>query len=103
MESVSLTSYLSKPLEKLSAARLLTFGLNLGLLSRSHFGFVRSLGTIDAALYLIDVIQECMTNNTNGCAHAILFDYSAAFDTVNRDKLLNYFNEVYGVKGAMLN
>ncbi len=99
---VALTSYLSKPLEKLASARLLSFAIRLKLLSNTHFGFVQSLGTIDAALYLIDVVHECQQNNDNKSCHCIFFDYSAAFDTVNRDRLLDYLENVYGINGPML-
>ncbi len=63
---------------------------------------MRSLGTIDAAIYILDVFRENMMKNKNGAAHAILFDFSAAFDTVNRRKLVDYLERVYGVKGSML-
>ena len=90
---------LTKIIEKCIKFRLISFLTNADIISPYQFGFQRGLSTQDAIIYLNEKIYEAL----NSCFSSIgiFIDYSKAFDTINRDILINKLR-CYGICGVSL-
>ena len=93
---ISILPPLNKIFEKLIYKRMMSFVDESELLSSNQFGFRRGLDTGQAALRLIHTVLE---NYSRGESTACIFlDFSAAFDTLQRDILLQKCHR-YGFRG----
>ena len=94
---IALTPIISRIFEKLLSKRLQSYLVKAKLL-QNHFGFIKSIGTADAITNLLDSISNNFKHR-NGHTHGVFLDFSAAFDTVNRDILRNKLKNEYGISG----
>ena len=83
---VSLLCIISKVFDKLMYNRVNDFISNLKILHAFQFGFRKKHSTYLAHLILLDRITKSL--DTGETALGIYWDFSKAFDTVNRDVLL---------------
>ena len=83
---ISVLSSINKIFEKLLFKRFSEFFELCGTISDNQFGFVKSRDTQQAALHLITSILPVY--ETNECAAVLFLDFSRAFDTIDRDRLL---------------
>ena len=98
---ISLLSCLGKLFMALLNNRLLKFALDNRIISSNQLGFLHGNRTSDAHLIIHNLIQnKCHRNNSKifGC----FVDFSKAFDTIPRDKLLEKLLK-YDIKGNFFN
>jgi hypothetical protein len=96
---ISILPILNKVFEKIIYVRVSRFFSDHNLLSENQFGFMKGRDTQQATLKLIHNLIECSANDK--CAACIFLDFSAAFDTIDRDLLIRKL-DMYGVRGPML-
>ena len=97
---ISLTSIISKIIEKLVRDRVVKHLLAEKLLSDKQYGFITGRSTTTQILYYLDnCIKEI---SSGGVIDAIYLDFSKAFDTVPHQRLLRKL-EAYGIQGNILN
>ena len=94
---ISLTSNISKIMEKLVHECLYIFLENNNVLYDKQFGFRNKHSTTDALIEIIEKIRDAFDKKQFACG--IFIDLQKAFDTVNHDILLAKLN-YYGVKGT---
>jgi hypothetical protein len=97
---ISLLPTLSKIIEKLMYARLISFFTKHNILYENQFGFQSNMFTEDAVNKLLNYITETLEKNEYGVC--IFLDFAKAFDTVNHDILIEKL-EHYGIRGVALN
>ena len=100
LRPVSLTSYIGKLFEKIMNYRIVTYMVRLQLLSPKHFAYLPGRSTKDCVSFLIDRILRNF--NRKRLTHAIFFDLSSAFDTVQHDLLLWKLKHEYFITGPFL-
>ena len=83
---ISLTTNLSKILEKLLKKRMISFLEKYNILSDRQYGFRDKIGTSEAIEYLTNIFYDKL-NNVEPVA-AIFLDLQKAFDLVNHNILL---------------
>ena len=97
---VSNLLFISKLVERVVDARLdehMTFN---NLHSRNQFGYKKQHST---ELLLLKIFDKLLINCDKGMASVVLLlDFSAAFDTVDHDKLLNTLQKSIGITGIAL-
>lgn len=84
---ISLTTQISKLLEKCIKNRLIKFLKKYNLISKHQFGFQESLGTDDAIYEITSLIYKNFDDSNKTIA--IFLDLMKAFDTVKHDILLH--------------
>ena len=93
---ISLTSNISKIMEKLAHQRLYLFLENNNVLYDKQFGFRNKHSPNHALIEITEKIREALDKRQFVCG--IFIDLQKAFDTVNHDILLDKLN-YYGIKG----
>ena len=78
---ISITSVLSKVIERLVLVRLGRFMECSGVLPTSQFTYQKGLGTCDAFFCLSQMLQSALESGQE--AKIVQIDFSSAFDTVN--------------------
>ena len=96
---ISLLSTFSKILEKLVAARLLTFLKANNILSKWQFGFRSGHSTVHPMIHFLNKITEALNKKQHTIA--IFCDLKKAFDTCNHSILLQKLKK-YGISGTEL-
>ena len=94
---VSLTSNLSKLIEKLVHNRLYNFLEKHKLLHEHQFGFQKKHSTNHALIDIIEKIRSAFNKNIFACS---IFIDLQTFDTVNHDILLHK-QDYYGIRGLL--
>ena len=96
---ISLLPILSKILEKIIYFSLTSYITDNNVLSENQFGFRKKHSTYMPVSLIIDNITECLENG--GKVIGLYLDLKKAFDTVNKEILLNklYF---LGIRGKLL-
>ena len=98
---ISLQSTFGKPLDRIMSSRMTAFAVKIGIIRANSFGFIKGLGTVDAVIVLIDLIDENLLKRR--CAsHIVLFDFKAAFDTINHKMFLRIVKVDFGITGNVL-
>ena len=92
---ISLTSDISKIMEKLVHQRLCIFLENSNVLYDKQFGFWSKHSTTHALIEITEKIREALDKKQIACG--IFIELQKEFDTVNHDILLDKLN-YYGVK-----
>ena len=96
---ISVLPTLNKIFEKCIYKRFDNFLGHCNIISENQFGFMRSRDTQQAALKLILNILPIYTSRE--CAAGLFLDFSKAFDTIDRNRLLfKAYN--YGIRGPAL-
>ena len=96
---ISITSVLSKVLERLVSVRLVRFMERSGVLSTTQIAYRKVLGTCDALLCLSHTLQSALESVQE--ARLVQIDFSAAFDRVNHQGILYKLCSV-GIGGSVL-
>jgi len=97
---ISLLSVFSHLLERVILNRLLPFLERHHIINKEQFGFRENLSTVDAVAKFTDYIFNSIDKKTQSAA--IFCDLSKAFDTLDREILLNKM-ENYGFRGVAHN
>lgn len=97
---ISLLPIFSNLLERLILNRLLPFLNKNNIINKEQFGFTEKLSTVDAIHRLTDLIYNSFDKKMSTAA--IFCDLSKAFDTMDRNILLQKL-ELYGIRGTPLN
>ena len=91
---------INKIFEKIIYSRLDQFVTSENILSKNQFGFRKKKDTQQATLKLIYyVLDNYLLGNITAC---IFLDFSKAFDTIDRDLLLQKLDR-YGIRGGCYN
>ena len=96
---ISILPTFSKVIEKCLKVRLTHFLSSNNILAPQQFGFQTGLSTEDAILNFLEHIYANINNKLSSIG--IFVDFQKAFDTVNRDILLQKL-EKYGIRGNAL-
>ena len=96
----SITSPVSKILEKLMGNRLISFIDKFHLLYDYQFGFRKHFSTSFALIDVLNMVQN--ENYKNNYVLAVFMDLKKAFDTVNLNIVLEKLKH-YGIRGFSLN
>ncbi|XP_046684667.1 uncharacterized protein LOC124370426 [Homalodisca vitripennis] len=96
---ISLTSCLSKVLERMVNRRLIWFLEKNNLLSREQCGFRQGRSTLDLMVSLETTIRDAFLERKQ--VVAVFFDLEKAYDTAWRRGIINTF-QAWGVSGNML-
>ena len=97
---VSNLLYISKIIERVVDKRLHEHMVKNGLLSDKNYGYEKSHSTEHLLLKVVNELYESFDKNTP--AVLVLLDLSAAFDTVDHNKLLEILEKDIGVVGVAL-
>ena len=97
---ISILPIFSKILEKLMHKRLNSILDRYNILYKHQYGFQRGKSTEHAILDLHTNIIKAVESREKSCS--ILLDFAKAFDTVNRDIILEKL-KYYGIRGLPLN
>ena len=97
---ISLTSVVSKCMEKIIRDRLLKHMMSNGILSDRQHGFVPGRSCVTQLLEVLDLWTEALENGIS--IDAIYLDFAKAFDTVPHERMMAKLRG-YGVDGAVLN
>ena len=98
---ISLLSCLSKFFTAVLHNRLLKYTTENKILSQAHLGFVEGNRTSDAHLITHNLIRKQCHNNGRWL-YSCFIDFSKAFDTIPRDKLLEKLLD-FGIDGKFFN
>ena len=97
---ISVLCNLNKIFEELLNVRIKNYFTSNNLLSENQFGFREKKSTEQAVLNLIGRVMPAIDKKMY--AICVFIDYSACFDTIRRDILINKLLK-YGVRGNVLN
>ena len=100
LRPVSLTSYIGKIFEKIMNYRLTNYLIHLQLISPHHFAYLGGRSTTDCLITILDQLHRNI--NQRIPSHAIFFDFSSAFDTVQHNILLWKLEHEYFICGRFL-
>ena len=96
---ISITSVLSKVVERLVSVRLGRYMERSGVLPTTKFAYRKGLGTCDALLCVFHTLQSAL--ECGQAARIVQIGFSAAFDRVNHRGILYKLCSV-GIGGSML-
>ena len=96
---IAIVPNLGKIFECIIHSRLLNFFQSSNLLHENQFGFRKGKNTEMAALSLVEKVLPALENKKY--AICIFLDFTACFDTINRNILFKKLNR-YGVRGICL-
>ena len=96
--TVSVTAILGKRMEKISSRRLIAILEELGF-DVTQFAYLNERSATQAGLVLVERVQ-CALNNNLKCG-GVFFDFTDAFGSVNRVKLLSKLFFDFGVDGRL--
>ena len=96
---ISIRPVLSKVFERLVSVRLGRFMECSGVLPTTQFAYRKGLGTCDALLCVSHTLQNALESGQK--ARIVQIDFSAAFDSVNRQGILYKLCSV-GIGGSVL-
>ena len=96
---ISITSVLSKVLERMVSVRLGRSMEHSGVLPTTNFTFRKGLGTCDALLCVSHTLKSTLESGQE--ARTVQIDFSTAFDRVNRQGILYKLCSV-GIRGSVL-
>ena len=96
---IFITSVLSKVFESLVSVRFRRCMERSSVLPTTQFAFQKGLGTCDALLCVSHTLQSALENGQE--ARIVQIDFSAAFDRVNHQGILNKLCTV-GIGGSVL-
>ena len=99
-QPISLTSIVSKVLERLIHHKLYSFLEQQEVISHTQFGFHKRRSTVHLLLSAVD--DWARTLYQRGSTHCLFLDFSKAFDTVPHQQLLLKLQH-YSVEGCLLN
>ena len=91
--------YISKIFERYFTNELNFFFAKHNIISKSQFGFQKTISTLNALINLTEDIYNSLNNKKHHLS--ILIDLKKAFDTMNHNILLRKL-ELYGVRGLPL-
>lgn len=97
---ITLTSSLSKVVEKIIKKRIVCYFEKYNIISKKQFGFKKGVSTEDAIIYLTSNIYKNLDKNKK--VIAIFLDLAKAFDTVDHNIMVEVF-EGLGFRGPALN
>ena len=95
---LAIGSAMAKLYSTILLRRLEDYILDKGILTKNQIGFVRGFRTADHIFVLKTLITKYTQNN--GRLYAAFIDFKKAYDTVNRETLLENL-KVYGINGRM--
>ena len=98
---ISLLPTIAKIFEKLLQGRIISFLVKFNLLSSSQFGFRAKRSTVDAVLFLIELLQQKLSEKSVMSVCTFL-DLKKAFDTVDHTILLDKCCNI-GLRGHVFN
>ena len=90
---------LSKIIERCIKFRLSNYNDTISLINSSQFGFKKGISNQDAIQNLTEQIYESLDDNCS--AVSVFFDFSKAFDTINRNIFVRKLSK-YGINGLSL-
>jgi hypothetical protein len=96
---IALLPAINKIIEKFFAYRIQNFLTKYKIISTKQFGFQKKKGTTEALKFLNDEIAKAL--NEGKFIGTILIDLQKAFDTINREIILQKLNTV-GLRGKIL-
>jgi len=96
--TISITDILGKRLEKVISARLVS-KLEYQDFDDSQFAYLKKRSSTQAVLALVDMIRKNMLNSN--VVGVVFFDFSDAFGSVNRVKLLHKLKLDFGISGRL--
>ena len=85
---ISLISCVSKVMERMVADRLYYSAETRGILNNQQAGFRKGRGSEDQTTKVIQAIQDGSNNKPKERSVLVLLDFSKAYDTVWREKLI---------------
>jgi len=97
--TVSVTAVLGKRFEKIVKKRL-TCMLDMTGFDERQFAYLKNRSSTQAVLSLVEIVKANMLQGH--VAGALFFDYTDAFGSVNRNKLLCKLCRDFGITGRML-
>ena len=98
---ISLLPTIAKIFEKLLQGRIISFLVKFNLLSSSQFGFRAKRSTVDAVLFLIELLRQKLSEKSVMSVCTFL-DLKKAFDTVDHTILLDKCCNI-GLRGHVFN
>ena len=96
---ISLTSVVSKCMERIVRDRMLKHMINNGILSERQHGFVPGRSCVTQLLEVLDLWTEALESGVS--IDAVYLDFAKAFDMVPHERMLAKLRG-YGVDGAVL-
>ena len=96
---ICITSIMSKVFVRLVSVRLGRFMERSGVLPTTQFAYLKGPGIFDALLYLSYTLQSALESGQD--ARIVQIDFSAAFDRVNHQGILDKLCSV-GIGGSVL-
>lgn len=89
---ISLTTNVSKIIERLMSEQMMAFLVQNKLLSKTQFGFRPGFSTTDALLYTIESWRKTLDDNQKAVVAAL--DLSKAFDSIDHEILMNKLTKI---------
>jgi hypothetical protein len=97
---IAIQPVINKIVEKYFAIQIQSFLEKFNVISNVQFGFQKNKGTVDALNLLNNKIATALNNGF--FVGSVLIDLQKAFDTLNRDTLINKLAN-HGIRGKILN
>jgi len=96
--TVSVTACVGKRFEYITSQRLMIL-LECGNFDRDQYAYLKKRSGTQALLLLVEKVKKGMLNGQK--AGAVFFDYSDAFGSVNRTRLLHKIGKDFGITGRL--